>query len=84
MTSSVRLNNHMHSIVNRLTSHYELSGNERYQAATYISIMANRYNKMQELLAQLKDTVEALDGTSIENEKLVDDYRTLMQTLIPE
>lgn len=83
MTSSVRLNNQMHSIVNRLTSHYELSGNERYQAATYITLMTNRYNKMQNLLERLNDEVEALDGTSLENEKIVDEYRALMKTLKP-
>ncbi len=32
--------------------------------------------KMADLLLRLEDTVEALDGTSVENEALVDDYRT--------
>jgi hypothetical protein len=30
---------------------------------------------MADLLRRLEDAVEALDGTSVENEKLVDDYR---------
>ena len=30
---------------------------------------------MRDLLLRLEDYVEALDGTSVENEKLVDDYR---------
>lgn len=31
--------------------------------------------RMRDLLKRLTDAVEALDGTSVENEKLVDDYR---------
>lgn len=34
--------------------------------------------EMLALLRRLDDVVEALDGTSVENEKLVDDYRALM------
>ncbi|MEY2653413.1 MAG: hypothetical protein RLZZ524_440 [Pseudomonadota bacterium] len=30
---------------------------------------------MQDLLLRAADAIEALDGTSVENEKLVDDYR---------
>jgi hypothetical protein len=30
---------------------------------------------MHDLLLRLADAIEALDGTSVENEKLVDDYR---------
>lgn len=32
-------------------------------------------DQMADLLVRLEDAVEALDGTSVENEKLVDDYR---------
>jgi hypothetical protein len=37
---------------------------------------------MHDLLVRLKDAVEALDGTSVENEELVDEYRILMQDLL--
>ncbi len=33
---------------------------------------------MFDLLLRLRDTVEALDGTSAENERLVDEYRALV------
>lgn len=36
---------------------------------------ANKYGDARDLLLRLADAVEALDGTSVENEKLVDDYR---------
>ena len=36
--------------------------------------------RLRELLVRLSDTVEALDGTSIENERLVDDYRATLAT----
>lgn len=32
---------------------------------------------MYDLLVRARDAIEALDGTSVENEKLVDDYRAL-------
>jgi pimeloyl-ACP methyl ester carboxylesterase len=35
------------------------------------------------LLRRLNDAVEALDGTNVENEKLVDDYRALIKRLTP-
>jgi hypothetical protein len=31
--------------------------------------------RMRDLLRRAKDAIESLDGTSVENEKLVDDYR---------
>lgn len=31
-----------------------------------------------ELLSRARDAIEALDGTSVENERLVDDYRAAM------
>lgn len=34
--------------------------------------------RMHDLLCRLRDTVEALDGTSVENEKIVDEYRKLI------
>lgn len=37
--------------------------------------------EMRDLLVKLRDTVEALDGTSVENEALVDEYRELMRSL---
>lgn len=42
---------------------------------------ANKYARMVSLLVRLKDTVEALDGTSVENERLVDEYRRVMLQL---
>jgi len=37
--------------------------------------------RMRDLLLKLEDAVEALDGTSAKNEKIVDDYRNWKQTL---
>lgn len=42
---------------------------------------ASKYARMVSLLVRLKDTVEALDGTSVENESLVDEYRRVMLQL---
>lgn len=36
---------------------------------------------MAALLRRLNDAVEALDGTSVENESIVDDYRALLAKL---
>jgi hypothetical protein len=35
---------------------------------------------MHELLLRLADAVECLDGTTVENERLVDDYRAWVAT----
>ena len=35
-------------------------------------------DEMLDLLRELEDAVEALDGTSVENEAIVDKYRVLM------
>lgn len=32
-----------------------------------------------DVLIRAKDAIEALDGTTVENEKLVDDYRAIIQ-----
>lgn len=37
--------------------------------------------EMHDLLVKLRNAVEALDGTSVENECLVDTYRALMARL---
>ncbi len=39
---------------------------------------------MHDLLLRLADAVEALDGTSVENEKLVDDYRAWRAQSTPQ
>lgn len=39
---------------------------------------------MHDLLVRLEDAVEALDGTSVENEKLVDDYRAWRAQSTPQ
>lgn len=36
---------------------------------------ATEVETMRDLLLRAEDYIEALDGTSVENEKLVDDYR---------
>lgn len=36
--------------------------------------------QMRDLLRRAKDAIEALDGTSVKNEKLVDDYRAWRKT----
>ncbi|WP_448365907.1 hypothetical protein [Fluviibacter phosphoraccumulans] len=79
----MRLISHVSMFIERLHSRYELSQPERYKGAVDITLMANRYNKMQNLLERLNDEVEALDGTSLENEKIVNEYRALMKTLKP-
>lgn len=38
-------------------------------------VFMSKYNTAENLLRRLGDAVEALDGTTVENEKLVDDYR---------
>jgi hypothetical protein len=38
-------------------------------------------HEMRDLLLRASDAIEALDGTSIENERLVDDYRAWRRRL---
>lgn len=45
-----------------------------------IAFANERLGKAIDLLKRLEDVVEALDGTSIENERIVDDYRAFMQS----
>jgi hypothetical protein len=51
---------------------------DRTCPACQISELRGQLALMTILLLRLEDSVEALDGTSVENEKLVDDYRKLM------
>lgn len=37
---------------------------------------------MRDLLLRLNEAIQALDGTSVENEKIVDDYNALMFRLL--
>lgn len=46
-----------------------------------INDMPLAIKRMKNLLLSLEDAVECLDGTSVENEKIVDDYRNWRQTL---
>lgn len=39
---------------------------------------AAKYARALAVLARAHDAIEALDGTSVENERLVDDYRAVM------
>lgn len=43
---------------------------------------ANGYPVALDLLRRMEDAIEALDGTTVENEKLVDDYRAFMRKAI--
>ena len=40
-----------------------------------------RIAALQDLLLRAEDAIEALDGTSVENERLVDDYREFIRSL---
>lgn len=66
----------------RAIATYHKRGTLREQACNAILIAAAP--RMLALLIQLNDAVEALDGTSIENEALVNEYRALMRNLTTE
>lgn len=52
--------------------HYERCSERPVKAAP----VRHDPDQMVDLLLRLEDAVEALDGTSVENERLVDDYRS--------
>lgn len=83
MISNLQLTYRVARAVERLYSHYELSGDERRELATTLGYMILRFNKMESMLARLKDEIEALDGTSLENEKIVDEYRQYFKVVRP-
>lgn len=47
-----------------------------------IKIIVEQRTQAVNLLKDLSDTVKAIDGTSVENEKLVDRYNALMNALL--
>lgn len=49
-----------------------------HRAALRVRRATQEAPAMLTLLKRLKDAVEALDGTSVDNEKIVDDYRALI------
>lgn len=54
-----------------------------YDDAIRMDELRAERDAMAALLRRLNDAVEALDGTSVENESIVDDYRALIKRLTP-
>jgi hypothetical protein len=83
MISNLQLTYRIARAVERLYSYYELSGDERRELARTLGYVVLRFNKMESMLMRLKDEIEALDGTSLENEKIVAEYRQFFKQAGP-
>ena len=53
----------------------------RFAPTTIEPVLTDLEAEMLDILRRAGDAIEALDGTTVENEKLVDDYRALMARL---
>lgn len=57
---------------------YEAESNKRIQAHLTAKHRGECFDTMLDVLVRARDAIEALDGTTVENEKLVDDYRAIV------
>lgn len=74
----------MKDLIERAARHRIFSDDKSHlicQLADALERLSLIGRRMADILFRARDAIEALDGTTVENEKLVDDYRRLMKEI---